>query len=287
MADPPPPRGATATSSSGLRIQANASIQSQRPMGLLFVICSYGYRELDTQLNRRILRSAASKARTIVGMDTGAWLLAGPGLLDGRRATIHWHVLDAFLETFVLVAGAQQSFVADGKFITSGGAAAAYDLAQCIIGETAGCSLSLDVGTLFVRDTERVRCRPQNSSNSRLTSNALALMQSTIEAPITVKDIADRIASTQRQLERDFRKEFGAAPNQVYRKLRLSAVRRFLEDTRLPISEIAVRTGYQNASAMSRAFRTEYGYSPRAFRLEIEGAANRMSIRPCAVKEQQ
>jgi len=71
---------------------------------------------------------------------------------------------------------------------------------------------------------------------------------------------------SQRKLERLFRGELGAGPQKVYRRMRLLAARRFVEQTGLSIVEIAIRCGYQDSSAMTRAFGEEFGVSPREMR---------------------
>ena len=53
--------------------------------------------------------------------------------------------------------------------------------------------------------------------------------------------------------------------------LRLAMARRLLENSDLPVSEIALRVGYLDASAMSRAFKQRYGASPRSLRLRSAG----------------
>lgn len=262
--------GSACTSSSGLKILADAPIDAQHDKGLFFVVCSYGYRELDTSKNRRMLRKASRRARTVVGMDTGAWLLAGAGLLDGRNATVHWDIAEVMAETFPETTILEQNYVADGNVITSGGAATAFDLAQHLIAENAGQLLSLDVGALFTHNALQLGAIPAHKPKSRITAHALSIMQGAIEEPLTVRQIAERIATTQKQLERRFLDEFGASPNRVYRFLRLAAGRRLLENTRLPVSEIALRTGYHDAGAMSRAFRQQFGVAPRELRRRLE-----------------
>ena len=261
--------GDAVVSSSGLRIQADSDLTSQRADGMLFVLSSYGYRELDTPSNRRHLRNAARIAQTFVGLDTAAWLLAGAGLLDERKATIHWDVADAFAETFLSTTVVPKNFVADGKVITNGGASTAFDLAHYLISKNMGQSLSLDVGALLVRDSSSLGSSTPFEPKSRETARALAVMQSAVEEPLTIKAIADRISSTQKQLEREFKREFSATPHHVYQHLRLAAGRRLLENTRIPIAEVALRTGYQNPGALSRAFRRQFGLSPRDFRRHV------------------
>jgi transcriptional regulator GlxA family with amidase domain len=61
----------------------------------------------------------------------------------------------------------------------------------------------------------------------------------------------------------------GAAPQQVYRRIRLIVARKHVLETVLPVSEIALRCGYQDASAMTRAFKAEFGTTPRALRIAL------------------
>ena len=60
--------------------------------------------------------------------------------------------------------------------------------------------------------------------------------------------------------------ELGAGPQKVYRRMRLLAARRLVEQTGLTIVEIAIRCGYRDPSAMTRAFGAEFGVSPREVR---------------------
>ena len=78
--------------------------------------------------------------------------------------------------------------------------------------------------------------------------------------------IASQVGQSQRALEQRFRTELGATPRTVYRRLRLLAARRLADETEIPVSEIALRCGYADPSAMTRAFREEFGLTPRAIR---------------------
>lgn len=258
--------GEAVVSSSGLRILPDAKLALQRPNGILFVLSSYGFRDLNSKPIHLQLRKAVQKAERVAGLDTASWLLAGAGFLDGRKATIHWDVADAFFETFHTTTYVPRPYVVDGNIITSGGASTAFDLAHYLIGETAGQSLSLDVGALLLRSTSVTSASIIHKSRSKETARALSVMQSTIEEPLAISQLADRIASTQKQLERRFKSEFSASPSQVYQYLRLAAARRLLDDTRIPVAEIALRTGYQSPAALSRAFKLQYGLSPRDVR---------------------
>ena len=55
------------------------------------------------------------------------WLMAAAELLEGRRATIHWDVLESFAEKFLNVDSVRQRVVKDGNRITCAGAMASFD----------------------------------------------------------------------------------------------------------------------------------------------------------------
>ena len=265
------PDGSPAVSSSGLAVLPDAALGDAGAGGIALVVSSYGYRDLDGPATRRALRRIAAKSELVVGLDTGAWLMAAAGLLDRRRATIHWDVLDSFAETFLAVDAVKARFVTDGDRLTCGGATTAFELVLDLIGAQQGESLRLDVAALFMHELgagpsfQRLRAR-RLSDKSRTTVRAITLMQERVEQPLAIAEIARTLGCTQKHLERRFGAEFGAAPAVVYRHLRLAAARRLVENSDLPIAEVALRCGYSNASAMTRAFTLEFGANPRALR---------------------
>ena len=60
--------------------------------------------------------------------------------------------------------------------------------------------------------------------------------------------------------------DLGATPAAVYRRLRLIQARRLLLETDITVSEVATRSGYEDPSALTRAFRNEFATTPRALR---------------------
>jgi transcriptional regulator GlxA family with amidase domain len=80
---------------------------------------------------RDYLRRVAGTAPVVASVCTGAMLLAGAGLLEGRAATTHWshhRLLERLGATY-----RPQRWVEDGKFITSAGVSAGIDLALALV----------------------------------------------------------------------------------------------------------------------------------------------------------
>jgi len=252
------------TSSSGLPVTPGAALRMAQGE-VLFVIPSYGARALASAATSRALRAAAARFDTLAGMDMGSWLLAAAGLLAGRRATIHWEEYEAFSEAFPDVETEKKRLIMDGNRWSCGGAMTAFELVQRMIGETHGEAVRLEVAALFMQgdpDSQLPGLRPR----SQLVAAAVAVMRDRLEERITIPELAAQVGSHPRALEALFKRDLGASPRTVYRRVRLVAARRYVEQTNHSVAEIAVRCGYADPGSMTRAFSAEFGRTPRDLR---------------------
>jgi AraC-like DNA-binding protein len=83
---------------------------------------------------------------------------------------------------------------------------------------------------------------------------------------IGVEEIARMAGMSVRQLQRRFRDTFKTTPQRYVLKLRILAACELLEQTRMPITEIALQVGFYDHSAFSRTFSAMIGMPPRDFR---------------------
>lgn len=256
--------GAPVTSSSGLEIAVTAALSDCRG-DLLIALPSYGFRELCTVKMQRGLRAAAGRFAYLGGFDTGAWLLADAGLLDGYRATLHWEELEDFAEAFPNVDAVRERHLWDRDRLSCAGAAAAFGAMSDIVENVGGAALRLEVAMLFV--APEVASDPQMpEAQSTPMARMLGLMQDQMETPPTTAHLAAMLAIPQRSLERMCQAELGASPGQIFKRLRLIRGRKLVRETRFSMAEIALRCGYQDASAFARAFREAFGHPPRDLR---------------------
>ena len=247
-------------SSSGLRLEADAQLADMRG-DILMVMPSYGFLTHANVTTSRALRAAARRFGTLAGLDTGSWLLAQAGLLDGLRATIHWDELDRFSERFSEVDVQKEAVIYDRNRITCGGASTAFALAMQLIEKQQGAALSLLVENLF---SGAYAQRPVRRGG--IAARAVDLMRAHIEEPLPIAQLAQQLGRSQKHLEQQMLARLGAAPQVIYRRIRLERARQLSLDTTISVAEISVRCGYQDASAMTRAFRSEYGTTPQALR---------------------
>jgi len=257
--------GQPVRSSSGLVVAPDAAVGDQSG-DILVVMPSYGFLELDNRNTIRTILAAAKRHESLAGLDTGSWLLARAGLLDDHRATIHWDELSRFEETFPAVDAVRERFVIDRNSLTCSGAMAAFDLASALIQQDHGPLLSMEVGHLLMsRGAADPYALPMKSEDT-LVNRTLALMQDTLETPQAITDIARIVGASQKRIEARIQAELGTTPQALYKRLRLNLARRLAEETEHSIAEIAARCGYENASAMTRAFKSEFGETPTTLR---------------------
>ena len=259
--------GAPVESSGGLPVLPNCRLRDHSGGKFLFVMSSYDAPQLADAATAAALRTAAARFECVVGLDTGTWLMAHAGMLNGRKATIHWDELMAFSESFPEVDAVAERYVIEEDRISCGGAMTAFDLVLELIARTHGEALRLEVSSFFLHQS---RSAP-NDLGLRHTpvgpvAAALDLMSEHIEEPLAIPAVAARLKMSQRTLARLFQAEVGASPMTVYKRLRLAAARRYAQHSRYSVAEIALRCGYRNASAMTRAYVEEFGSPIGSFR---------------------
>ena len=112
-----------------LRIAATTTLD-QAPNPDIVVVPGGGaptLRQLANPVLLDYLRAADRSAEIVTSVCTGSLLLAGAGLLDGRRATTHWayhRFLNRLGATYV-----PERWVEDGRYLTGAGVSAGIDVA--------------------------------------------------------------------------------------------------------------------------------------------------------------
>lgn len=118
-----------------------------------------------------------------------------------------------------------------------------------------------------------LRCRPETApfcaawKGTRTTvERALKLIEDGALDTGTVEDLASRLGVGARHLSRLFAGQVGASPLQTAQTLRIGRAKRLLDETTLPITEIAFRAGFGSVRRFNSAFLKLYGRSPSSIR---------------------
>ncbi len=271
------PDGLPAVTTTGIPIPADKIFTSTQNSAPLFVIASYGIYQNDWKDLTRDLRLYANSGTTIIGIDSGAWLMAFSGLLDGHRATTHWEYLENFESRFSDVQVVDERYVIedDGRLITVGGAGPTLDLMLHIIRDRFGSSSAHEVANMFIYDNPKTGLASQRGLTidppgliDARVANSIAMMETHIEDTLTIEQIASQQMITQRQLLTLFLKETGMTTKQYYTELRLHHAKRLLIETKMNIAEIATRCGYSSSSRFGLNFARAYNKTPGQMRRE-------------------
>ncbi|MDC0948881.1 helix-turn-helix domain-containing protein [Gammaproteobacteria bacterium] len=262
--------GAAVRSSSGLTIQPDCRIDTAE-RDTLIVIVGYGARRYTQPLILKAIRQAARACRQVIAVDAGSWLLAAAGLLNGKRATIHWQSFDAFRETFPAVELSTARYIESGRIISAGGASTAMELILDVIARRFGELPAFEARTMFVYDpiNQHRTGRGAIGAYAQMSPSigrAVKTMAAHIERPLALTGVAAEANTSLRTLNRVFLNELGTTPGRYYRLLRLGVARDLVQETRLPLEDVALRTGFSSASVLSRAFREIYKLAPGAMR---------------------
>lgn len=204
------------------------------------------------------LRKAHAYGASVGGIDTGSWILARAGLLDGVRATIHWQELERARLAFPnvnFVGGIVES--SKGR-ITGSGTLGTLDFMRVLLEELSNRDVVERVMELVLFRRERSKLE---AIDSRLAT-AHDLMSKNLDAPLSVEQIARDCAVSVRQLNRLFRMNLASTPHGYYLELRLDRSRNLVRRTGLPLKEIAWACGFSTPSNFTRAYTKHFGTPP-------------------------
>ncbi|MBT2326029.1 helix-turn-helix domain-containing protein [Variovorax paradoxus] len=87
--------------------------------------------------------------------------------------------------------------------------------------------------------------------------------------------IAARLGVSDRHLRRIFETQFGVSPLQYLQTRRLLAAKQLIADTQLPMTQVALASGFASVRRFNAAFLTHYGLNPSALRRAGRAADNR------------
>jgi AraC-like DNA-binding protein len=121
-----------------------------------------------------------------------------------------------------------------------------------------------------------------NSSQRRLDLTRInRFVRQHLADDLRVADLARIACLSEAHFSDCFRVQTGLSPWQYVKRQRLHAARQLVLQSRMPLTDIAIQTGFANQSALSHAFRRSYGLSPRKLRQGVASpVASSASNRP-------
>jgi AraC family transcriptional activator FtrA len=222
------------------------------------------------------IRGAHSAGARLIGLCTGAYTLAEAGLLTGRRATVHWQLLEDFSTRFPDVCVEPDVlFVDDGDVLTSAGSAAALDLALHVVRKDWGAEVANHVSRRLVfsafRDggQQQFVDRPVPAAATAPLAPTLDWAKQRLHHRLRVSDLAKHAHVSVTSLHRRFRDELGTTPLAWLNVQRIHHARRLLENPDLTMELVAQRSGLGTTANMRALMRRHLGISPSIYRRQF------------------
>lgn len=222
---------------------------------------------------RRWLSARHAEGTVLCSVCVGAFLLGQLGVLDGRPATTHWQVGEAFAERHPKVAlDTDRLVVDDGDIITAGGMMGWVDLGLRLIDRLLGSTTVLETARTFivdpgVREQKFYRTfSPVLNHGDEAILRTQRWLQSRFHTNTKVPEMAAVAGLGQRTFLRRFQRATGLKSATYVQHLRVAKARELLESSQRSQQEIAWEVGYEDVGAFRNVFSRLMGLSPMEYR---------------------
>lgn len=267
----------------GVTIEPTIMKQDSAKVDVL-LIGGYQYVD-DNSLNEHLARISTfnpslvdihQQGATICAFCTGSFALAQAGLLDHQRATVSWWLAQFFARKFPKVELAMEQLVVESGLIWTAGATTAYtSLCIKLIEKMVNHQLASQLSRIMLLDNNRMSQLPYMTVQSAVGHNDQAIsdcqfwLQENLVSAISIKDMSEYCAMSERTFIRRFKAAVGLTPGSYFQQLRVDAAKQLLTNTNLALEAIVSKVGYDDVSAFRRLFTKLTQLSPRAYRVSF------------------
>ncbi len=263
------PKGGTIMANLGVSVETTP-LPARPEANYLFVLGNTDPANPDLSMGNTIANYTSRQARVVLLAEAASRYIAETQNARGSHTT-HWENRAVLMERHGLFDTKATLAVESGDIITCAGMGATFDLILSIASEHASSATMTTVTDILLH--ERVRhyntLQPFSGKEVATTGDAaldacIALMQSNMEFPLAISDIAARSNLSKRSIERKFNRMMKTTPNGYYRGLRLNKANNLLLNTEMRISEIGLACGFP--SGFTTIYREAFGMTPNAAR---------------------
>lgn len=251
----------------------NEAVRQRSKNDVFIVVAGFNHQRHTPAKALSDLRQLAANSELVFGIDAGSWLLARARIIQSHTVTVHWEDLENLAFAYPALNVVGERYVIDRNIWTSSGASPSLDMFLHYLRHRGRDSLAMDVASVFIYNNDYSPSDAQTSIGTgrikqlepRL-AKAIQVMEQHIEEPLSVRQIADSLGMSIRNLELMSKKHLATTPGAFYQRMRLQTARRLVLDTNESIIAISVKTGFSSQSSLSRAFARRYGKSPLQLR---------------------
>lgn len=272
-------------SSDGIRVLPDQVMGESSQFDTVFVIGPNPIPKQGYGETTRWLKKLAAQGISLGGIDTGSYFLAKAGLLNGYRCTIHWEDREILLEEFPQLIVSTRLVEVDRDRYTCSGGVSPLDLMTFLLRRPPGNrELAQQVSDLLIAhqrnpdENQSLPLRYRYTNLPQVLLEALELMESNVEEPLSPSEIADYLKISKRHLERQFQEFIKTSPARKYLEIRLARARLSITRTNRRIEEIAMSCGFSSTTHFITRYREIYNNTPQAERQALSRATRQTTV---------
>jgi AraC family transcriptional activator FtrA len=259
----------------GLKMVADNGLEVVRRADTIIVPGSPEIESPPSEALIKALVRAHKAGKRIASICSGVFVLAAAGLLDGRRAAVHWANAKELSRRYPQIAvDPDVLYVDEGNILTSAGRAAGLDLCLHIVRRDYGIEIANLAARRLVAAPHRSGGqaqfipRPLPAQSNRL-DDVFAWARQNLDQNLPIERLASEARMSRRTLIRRCQEATGFAPGEWVLQARIDQACRLLETTRLSIEQIAVAIGFGSADTLRHQFRRRLNTSPARYRFSF------------------
>lgn len=275
--------GRDVRTSMGLRIAVDSAAVSLEPFDTIIVTGGEAFPagEVTDDLASAAL-SLSDRASRTASICTGAFVLAAAGVLEGKRATTHWHHARELAKRYPGIrVEADAIVVEDGSTYSSAGVTAGIDLALTLLERDQGAEVARAVARALVVYLRREGGQTQFTDSLIVPVGESSLLRGVVSA-ITADPAGEHTATSMaalarvspRHLSRLFHDELAMTPSKYVELVRLDAAKSLL-DLGHSVTRVAEESGFASSESLRRAFITHVSVPPSKYQHRFSSTGSR------------
>ncbi|MBF4571903.1 DJ-1/PfpI family protein [Herbiconiux sp. VKM Ac-1786] len=224
--------------------------------------------------------SMSERAARTASICTGAFVLAAAGLLDGKRATTHWHHTRELAQRYPGIRVQPDAIVVeDDATYTSAGVTAGIDLALTLLEQDEGAEVARGVARALVVYLRRDGGQTQFSDSLLAPVGEASLLRVVVSAVMadpsaqhTASSMAAIARVSPRHLSRLFNDELATTPGKYVEIVRVDKAKSLL-DLGHTVTRVAQDSGFGTPESLRRAFIAHLSVPPSVYQRRFSSAA--------------
>lgn len=220
----------------------------------------------------QVLKQADSQNVTLGSIWNGVITLAQAQLLNEQTCSLHIDNHPLMKEHHPGVKLTDMSYICSPTHLSCADALGALDMMLNLVENLKGPAVSRAVREILScnrsregRDDKLIQFG-DNDQLPAILRSAIQLMNTNIEEPIAIDEMAKYLNANRRQLERLFKQHLNTSPSRHYLEIRLTYARRLLIHSADSITNIAIASGFVSSNHFSNCFSQYFKMPPSACR---------------------